>query len=401
MSVLFCHDHRFIVGPDGAVYSRGQYSKRIVARYERAFGTMLIAGRTMAVPEPFEPTRLNRVFDDTSRLLAVTDLSSPKALLMGNANARRRFEQALGGVDAVVVRLPSEIGLLAGDVARGRGKPLITEVVACVYDGLASHGGLKARAYAPLARRRMRRAVAKSDWTLYVTERFLQQRYPSRGQKVGVSNVQLPPRDETLLARRLRRIHEGPLVLGMVAAMFHDEKRVDVAIHALARAVQMGGDMRLEVVGPGDPATLETLAAQLGVADRVRFIGALPHSEPLFSFLDHVDVYIQTSFQEGLPRGVIEAMSRGLPTLASDAGGTGELLPGEWLHAPGEADKLARQMLTIRDPALRAKLAEVNFASAADFTADELDGRREAFWRKFSVAHGIEPFPTQGSQLPA
>jgi glycosyltransferase involved in cell wall biosynthesis len=401
VSVLFCHDHRFIVGPDGAVYSRGQYSERIVSRYERAFGEMFIAGRTMPAPEPFDATQLNRVFDDSSRLMSIADLSSVKALLIGDAAARRQLERAMVEVDAVVVRLPSEIGLLASAVAGRHGKPVATEVVACARDGLTNHGGLKARAYAPLAMRRMRRAVAKSDWTLYVTERFLQRRYPSQGEEVSVSNVQLPPRDEALLGRRLERIDDGPLILGMVAAMFHDEKRVDVAIQALARAVQDGADLRLEVAGPGETEPLVSLAASLDIGDRVRFVGTLPHGESLFSFLDSVDVYIQTSFQEGLPRGLIEAMSRALPALASDAGGTGELLPGEWLHVPSEADKLARQMLTLRDPALRAKLAEENFARAADFTADKLDARREAFWRKFSAAHGIEPFSAQGSQPPA
>jgi glycosyltransferase involved in cell wall biosynthesis len=401
VSVLFCHDHRFVVGPDEALYSRGQYSEAIVSRYERAFGKMFIAGRTMPVPDPFDHTRLNRVFDDPSRFLPIADLSSPRALLVGDAKARRRLEQAVAEVDAVVVRLPSEVGLLAGDVARRQGKPLATEVVACVHDGLMSHGGLKARAYAPFARRRMRRAVARSDWTLYVTEGFLQQRYPSRGQEVSVSNVQLPPREGALWAQRLERIHEGPLVLGMVAAMFHNEKRVDVAIQALSRAAQTGADLRLEVVGPGDTTELEMLATSSGVADRVQFLGPLPHGEPLFSFLDGVDVYVQTSFQEGLPRGLVEAMSRALPALGSDAGGTSELLPGEWLHVPGEADRLARQMLTLRDPALRARLAEENLARAADFTADKLDARREAFWRKFSATHGIESFPAQGSQLSA
>jgi glycosyltransferase involved in cell wall biosynthesis len=398
MSLLFCHDHRFIVGPDGAVYSRGQYSREIVRRYERAFGTMTIAGRVMPAPQPFEAIRLNRVFDDGSRFLPVADLSSAKALLAGDAAVRGQLEGAMAEVDAVIVRLPSEVGLLAGNVARRQGKPLVTEVVACVHDGLTSHGGLKARAYAPLARRRMRRAVAASDWTLYVTEHFLQRRYPSRGEQVSVSNVQLPPPDAGVLRRRLDRPAQEPPAFGMVAAMFHNEKRVDVAIRAAAIAVEGGGDLRLEIVGPGDTGELEALAASLGVADRVRFLGALPHGAPLFDFLDRVDVYVQTSFQEGLPRGLIEAMSRALPALASDAGGTAELLPGEWLHPPGDAARLAGQMLGLRDPARRVALAEANLTRAGDFAADQLDARRAAFWQRFAVANGLESSPLQSSR---
>jgi glycosyltransferase involved in cell wall biosynthesis len=397
MSVLFCHDHLFIVGPDEAVYSRGQFSEAIVARYERGFGELRIAAREMAVPSPFDPSRFNRVFKDHTRFVSLPDLSNPRSLVFKDADASRALEAAMRKVDAVVVRLPSEIGLMAGDIAHRLHKPLITEVVGCAWDGLMSHSGLTARAYAPLALWRMRRAVAKSDWTLYVTGQFLQRRYPSRGEQVCVSNVQLPPRDETSLARRLGRIHKAPLVLGMVAAMFHNEKRVDVAIRAMAGAVQRGAELRLEVAGPGDTAGLEALAASLDVADRVRFLGVVPHGDQLFSFLDGVDVYLQTSFQEGLPRGLIEAMSKALPALASDAGGTKELLASEWLHPRGDDERLADQLVQVEDPRLRAELATANFRRAADFQADVLDARRADFWARFRA----ENDPAAGQEVPA
>ena len=42
----------------------------------------------------------------------------------------------------------------------------------------------------------------------------------------------------------------------------------------------------------------------------------------------------------------------------SNAGGTNELLPDEWLHPPGDAATLARQMLRVCDPDVRARLAK-------------------------------------------
>jgi glycosyltransferase involved in cell wall biosynthesis len=391
MAVLFCHDHRFTIGSDGAVYSRGQYSDVIVARYERVFGKLVIAARATPAPVPFDAARFNVVFADTSRFRTIGDLSSGKKLILGDAGAQRQIAEAIDGVDAVVVRLPSEIGLLAGAVARRMGKPVITEVVACVHDGLMSHGGLKARAYAPVALRRMRLAVAKSDWTLYVTERFLQHRYPSAGEQVSVSNVQLPPRDEAVLDRRLERVSAGPLVVGMVAAMFHNEKRVDVAIRGLARAARAGLDLRLQIAGPGATEGLRALAEELHVSDRVEFCGVIPHGKQLFAFLDGLDVYVQTSFQEGLPRALIEAMSRGLPALASDVGGTNELLAAEWLHTAGDDRTLATQLTRMADGELRSRLATENFVRAADFDAAALDRRRAAFWTRFCLANGIRP----------
>src|SRR5204863_6889364 len=153
LSVLFCHDHQFIIAPDGAVYSRGQFTETIVARYERVFGQMSVAALTMPVPDGFEPARFNRVFEDTSRFVSIPSLSSFKSLLLGDPVAQRCLEEAMGNVDAVVIRLPSEIGLFASTVARRMGKPLITEVVACIRDGLMSHGSVRARPYSPAAPR--------------------------------------------------------------------------------------------------------------------------------------------------------------------------------------------------------------------------------------------------------
>ena len=52
--------------------------------------------------------------------------------------------------------------------------------------------------------------------------------------------------------------------------------------------------------------------------------------------MDQADFYISPSRQEGLPRSVIEAMARSLPCLASNVGGTSELLPQTFLldHNP-------------------------------------------------------------------
>lgn len=391
MSVLFCHDHRFLVGENGGIYSTGQYTAATVARYERIFGDLYIAGRARAISS--EVNAANRVFADSSRFVPMNDLSNARALLTRSPAARSQLEAAMHDVDVVIVRLPSEIGLVAGAVARRLGKPLITEVVASVRDGLLSHGRPVARLYAPIAEWRMRRAVAASRWTLYVTRAFLQDRYPSSGVQVVASNVQLPAPAGEVLERRMARIAaaRSPVTYGMVASIFHDEKRVDVAIRALRRVQEAGVDAALRVVGPGDPVALTALARQLGVGDSVTFPGPLPHGDPLFAFLDDVDVYVQTSFQEGLPRAMIEAMSRGLPALGSNVGGTSELLDGEWLHARGDDARLGAQMRTLSEPSRRMQPAMDNFERAAEFSADRLDGRRAAFWRRFCTAHGLEP----------
>jgi glycosyltransferase involved in cell wall biosynthesis len=76
----------------------------------------------------------------------------------------------------------------------------------------------------------------------------------------------------------------------------------------------------------GDGSCRQTLAARagaLGLGTRVRWAG---HLEDVRDFHQALDVYVQTSDNEGVPNAVLEAMAVETPVVATDVGGTGELL---------------------------------------------------------------------------
>ncbi len=76
--------------------------------------------------------------------------------------------------------------------------------------------------------------------------------------------------------------------------------------------------------GPEEPA-LKQLSAQLGLANRVHFPGWHDDARRL---LWGADVFIHPSLAEGLPNTVLESMAGGVPTVATKAGGTAEILEG-------------------------------------------------------------------------
>jgi glycosyltransferase involved in cell wall biosynthesis len=76
--------------------------------------------------------------------------------------------------------------------------------------------------------------------------------------------------------------------------------------------------------GPGQ-ASVEALATDLGLAGRVRFLG---HSDDIAGLLRQSDVLALISHWEGLPYSVLEAMSLGLPVIASAVGGVPEAVIG-------------------------------------------------------------------------
>ena len=76
----------------------------------------------------------------------------------------------------------------------------------------------------------------------------------------------------------------------------------------------------LVVVGDGsERAALETLARDLGVSDRVRFLGQRDDAR---EWLAGCDVYVNSSISEGVSLTILEAMAAALPVIATRVGGT-------------------------------------------------------------------------------
>ena len=99
-------------------------------------------------------------------------------------------------------------------------------------------------------------------------------------------------------------------------------------------------DVRLALAGTGaDAATLRALAAQLGVGDRVHFLGSVPHDR-LPRLLAAADVMVLSAASEGLANAWVEALACGTPIVIADAGGARELIT---------APRASR--IVVRDPA--------------------------------------------------
>ena len=101
-----------------------------------------------------------------------------------------------------------------------------------------------------------------------------------------------------------------------------ERKGHGMAIQALASLP----DVALQIVGVGpDRALLEAMAERLGVAQRVRFLGAIPHAE-LRHYYGAADVLVLASAREGWANVLLEAMACGTPVIASNVWGTPEVV---------------------------------------------------------------------------
>jgi len=125
-------------------------------------------------------------------------------------------------------------------------------------------------------------------------------------------------------------------------------------------------DARLVVAGGG--ALLEELrrrAERLGLAGSVVFTGYVPEADKA-DYFNLADVFFFPSAMEGFGLAVGEAMSSGLPVIASDRGSIPELLvdsEGGFVSDPGDTERFAERLrLLLGDAALRRKLGQANAA---------------------------------------
>ncbi|WP_426955497.1 glycosyltransferase family 4 protein [Muricoccus radiodurans] len=255
-------------------------------------------------------------------------------------------------------------------VARSRGLPLLLEVNAPLAEERARFSGLRLRRLARWAETFVWR---RADRVLPVTKVL--------ADHVAAAGV---PRDRIAVVANGIHLHEfpaedpgpvsaeRPLVLGFVGFV-RDWHGLDGVIRAIA-AWQGPPRLSLLVVGegPARPA-LETLAAELGVADQVTFTG-LAERAAVPAHIRSFDIALQpASVPYASPLKVFEYMAAGRAIVAPDQPNLREVLEHDrtaLLFDPAEPGALwAAIRRLIEDPALRARLGE---AARADVVARDL-----------------------------
>lgn len=143
---------------------------------------------------------------------------------------------------------------------------------------------------------------------------------------------------------------------------------IDTLIEAFARLCRWAQeapasserDLRLILVGGGpDAAALRALAIDLGIAERVTFVGQIEH-DSVPDRLRALDIYVAASRRESFGVGVLEASSCGLPVVVADSPGLREVVVDglTGLIVPRDSpEHLARALRTlVDDPHLRWRL---------------------------------------------
>jgi glycosyltransferase involved in cell wall biosynthesis len=381
IKVLFVHDGPMMSNTEKTVFYGVHYTDEIIARYA-FFGDQVTFLMRNKIVEDKDAMQFTKLTHPSFRFMEVPNFKSILTKFR-QKEAEEIIEKAVQEHDIIIARLPSANGVIGKQIAEKLGKPVLVEVVACVFDALWNYDW-RGKLLAHYKMYQYKNHIQSATHVIYVTEKFLQDRYPTNGKSIGCSDVVLKQVDNKILEKRLRKIASNPskLVLGTLAAIDVPYKGQTDVIKAL-KSLKEKGDSNFvyKIVGQGDSARLSKLIQDLGLKEQIEIVGALPH-EKVFEFLDSVDIYIQPSKQEGLPRSVVEALSRACPVIATNIAGHPELVNKNSLFEAGNIGELIKLLKDFRKLPLK-QWAEENFNRANDFRVDILNQKRIDFYNVF------------------
>lgn len=373
MKLLIATDFRATVC-DGRVYLASQHYF-IIRRYKEAFGKVILCARCV------NSDKTNDLYDATGLLDGFEGCSN--LLDPFSKTYRTKLEQWVKQSNLVVGRFHSVMAPVVAKLAKKHGKPFFAELMGDAWDAYWNHGFTGKLIALPMLLL-TKQAVWNADYALYVTREFLQKRYPCKNESVGVSNVLIEKMDESVLAKRMERIatmDKSRITLVTTASVDVRYKGQEYVIRAIPLLNKAGVRVRYVLIGGGNEAFLRSVAKECAVEDQVEFAGRQPLNR-VFCMLDEADIYIQPSLQEGLPRSVIEAMSRGCPAIGARTAGIPELITPECVVRRKSAHDIARAVLKISDQDTMNKLACQNFTTALEYLDEVLNARRSAYYKK-------------------
>jgi glycosyltransferase involved in cell wall biosynthesis len=383
MKLLFVHDHIYKVTSDLNVYSYN-FSYEILNRYRAVFSEITVLARCERVKQVADDIPISS--GDGVEFLFLDSISNIESYFKKRAIYKRYIKELLLNFDAIIVRVPSEFGIVVAKVAIELDKIYLVEVVGCGWDSMISYGGVVSKIYAPILYLKMRFIVSKATHIIYVSDSFLQSRYPpdDRAKVASISNVDLEDVDISILRYRHSKIKkkESILKIGTVARLDMRYKGVDIALKALS--CYDIGEFEYHILGLGERDYIDSLIVKYDLKGRVYIDSFCSDKDSLNRWIDEIDIYIQPSRAEGLSRALIEVMSRGVPSIGSNVGAMGELLDTNVLFDVKESGELIAILKRLSfSKTFMLRESKRNFYLAKRYNRDVLNQKRESFLESF------------------
>ena len=296
------------------------------------------------------------------------------------------IRQMVKGKDLVIGYSPSGASSYAQKISQKLGIPFISFLIGDPWEILIHHRRLLAKIVAPFSWFRTRRMLKNSNYVHYVTHHYLQEKYPTKGKSLGCSDINLGRLDMEAFHRRMENRKGNTeqseirlVTVGSIDAGFKGQEFVMKAITKLKEK----GDKRYHyyLIGGQKGERLHRIARKLNIDNQVHFLGVKTIND-VYSWLDDCDIYLQPSLTEGLPRSVVEAMSRAMPCIGFHTGGIPELLEPQYVVKQKDVDGIVSKLRLLENENEYRRAAERNFEEAQKYDHEILQKQIRNFFIK-------------------
>ena len=380
---------RILFVVDGFYPATGGAEKQ-VRTLARAFAA---AGHTVEVVAPQLDAKLPTA--DAVDGLTLTRLAYPHIKMVGALILCARYGlwmwKRRGDFDAVHINMAKNLAAVSGLL-----RPFLPSTVtvkisgAWEFDGGLLDPKLRSRPAQRLYNWCVRRVDNIQCVSEYTRQSLRDAGYPEASLLMIPNAVDL-----TRFAPRASRKPDGAVNVVYVGRI-RPVKGVSVLVDSWPKVAQVN-TARLLIAGDGaERESLAQTARASGVGDSVEFLGEVTDVPGV---LARADIYVQPSFQEGLPNAVLEAMAMGLPIVATRVSGNEDVVAdgdNGLLVPPGDPDALAGALRTlVADPALAARMGRRSREIVeARFSLAAVMNQLRAAYRKAprsEAAPGVQP----------
>lgn len=390
MKLLLVADSHYYIDKKGDTYVESVFDYSFFSRYLDTFDSVWAIVRAEKVDTA--PTKCKLASGDNVHFLTIPPTRGIKEYIKSYTKTKRLVKKYIADFDCAIFRIPGVVANLVCKQYMKTGKKYAVEVVVDPWENF-SKGTMKS----PL------RPIIRRDWTdfvkkacmdaigvSYVTERYLQEKYPCKAMQnetgyftASYSSVELP---DNSFGEFKSYTCKDEYVISHVANSFSGYGKGHMTlIRTIKRLKEKGYDnISINFIGDGPKLSeFKEYAQSLGIGDSVHFLGRLPNGAEVRKRIAESDMFVFPTRAEGLPRVILEAMAEGLPVVASPVCGIPEIIDSEYLVEYDDIDGYADAIIRfIEHPDLMTEISKRNIAVAKRYSSSILQEKRRNFYNE-------------------
>lgn len=381
MNLIYITEARFFKTPNGSYYADDiSYNHFLWERYLKEFENVSVVARVFYSEKSIDESR--KV--DNVNFLDLPPYVGVISFCKNYFRIKKYLSTCVNKNSIIITRGGGVLTHVLGRICKEKNLFYGIEVIGDPYD-VFSPKGIKhplriifRYLFTYLQKKAVKSAVAAK----YVTRESLQKRYPTsiNAYNTFASDVFIDENNPISEAKKI--ISSGEIQLISIGSLDQMYKSPDILLKAVEMLVIKGINVKLTWLGKGKyKQEMENLARSLKIEKNVNFVGSVNPSE-VTKHLDNSNIFLLVSRTEGLPRAMIEAMSRGLLCIGTNVGGIPELLQKESLVEVESPEQISEKVqFFLKNKEVANIQAMINLESSKEYTNEKLNTKRTDFYR--------------------